>query len=110
LAQAQGYICVATTTPPNDHPELDDTELLGEDGIQQYQSLIGVLQWTMISLGRFDIAMAVMTLSGFRVTPRVGHLDRLRRVCGYLCKMKHVSIRFRTDEPDYSMMDHTKYD
>jgi hypothetical protein len=95
--------------PPNDHPELDDTELLGEDGIQQYQSLIGALQWT-ISLGRFDVATAVMTLSGFRVAPRIGHLERLRRVCGYLCKMKHGFIRFRTDEPDYSMMDHTKYD
>ena len=48
----------------NDHPELDETELLDEDGIHHYQSLIGVLQWT-ISLGRFDIATAVMTMSGY---------------------------------------------
>jgi hypothetical protein len=74
--------------PPNDHPELDATELLGEDGIQQYQSLIGALQW-MISLWRFDVVMAVMTLSGFRVAPRIGHLGCLKRVCGYQCKMKH---------------------
>jgi hypothetical protein len=35
----------------NCHPEMDMSELLDEDGIHQYQSLIGVLQWT-ISLGR----------------------------------------------------------
>ena len=44
-----------------DHPELDMSELLGEDGIKIYQSLIGALQWT-ISLGRIDISTAVMTM------------------------------------------------
>ena len=33
-----------------DHPELDESELLDQTGIQQYQSLIGQLQWA-ISLG-----------------------------------------------------------
>ena len=47
-----------------DHPELDDSELLDATGIQQYQSLIGSLQWA-ISLGRFDIATAVMSMSSF---------------------------------------------
>ena len=47
-----------------DHPELDDSELLDAEGIQQYQLLIGSLQWA-ISLGRFDIATAVMSMSSF---------------------------------------------
>ena len=47
-----------------DHPELDDSELLDANGIQQYQSLIGSMQWA-ISLGRFDIATAVMSMSSF---------------------------------------------
>jgi hypothetical protein len=51
-----------------DHPEMDESPLLSDDGIQKYQLLIGTLQWT-ISLGRFDIATAVMTLSSFRVAP-----------------------------------------
>jgi hypothetical protein len=93
----------------NDHPELNTTELLDDDGIHQYQSLIGVLQWT-ITLGRFDIATAVMTMSGFRVAPRQGHLNRLKRICGYLYKMKQGCIRVRTDEPDYSGMSETDYD
>ena len=76
-----------------DHPELDDSELLDADGIQQYQSLIGSLQWA-ISLGRFDIATAVMSMSSFHVLPRKGHLKRLQRICGYLVKMKHGTLRF----------------
>ena len=47
-----------------DHPELDKSELLDATGIQQYQSLIGSLQWA-ISFGRFDIATAVMSMSSF---------------------------------------------
>ena len=48
----------------NNHPEFDDSPLLDGDGIAKYQSLIGALQWT-ISLGRFDIATAVMSMSSF---------------------------------------------
>ena len=93
----------------NDHPELDDTELLDDDGIQQYQSLIGALQWT-ISLGRFDIATAVMSMSSFRVAPHAGHLERLKRICGYLSKMKFGYIRVRTEEPDFSDLPDTHYE
>lgn len=44
----------------NYHPEIDDSDLLDADGIAKYQSLIGILQWT-ITLGRFDMATAVMS-------------------------------------------------
>ena len=69
-----------------DHPELDTSDLLDADGIQKYQSMIGVMQWA-ISIGRFDIATAVMSLSSFRVTPRVGHLKHCKRTYAYLSKM-----------------------
>ena len=92
----------------NDHPELDATELLDEDGIAQYQSLIGVLQWT-ITLGRFDIATAVMTMSGFRVAPRLGHMKRVRRICGYLLRFRAACIRIRMDKPDYSGLPETNH-
>ncbi len=93
-----------TVTSPlekGDHPELDTSDLLDEKGIQDYQSLIGSLQW-VVSIGRFDVMTAVMTLSSFRAAPRKGHLERVKRIYGYLAKMKHASIRIRTDEPDYS--------
>ena len=75
-----------------DHPELDTSELLEPEDVQRYQSLIGGLQWA-ISLGRFDIATAVMSMSSFRAAPRIGHLDRVKRIVGYLLKMKDAYIR-----------------
>ena len=47
-----------------DHPELDCSELLNANDIQHYQSLIGSMQWA-ISLGCFDVATAVMSMSSF---------------------------------------------
>jgi hypothetical protein len=92
-----------------DHPELDTSELLDQQGIAIYHSLIGALQW-IITIGRFDVFTAVMTLSGFREAPRHGHLDRVKRVYGYLSKMRHGMIRVRTDEPDYSDIPDFEYD
>ena len=48
-----------TTSPlvKNDHPKIDTSKELGEEGISIYMSLIGSLQW-LISLGRFDTATA----------------------------------------------------
>ena len=92
-----------------DHPELDTSELLDMDGIKIYQSLIGGLQW-VIQIGRFDVSTAVMTLSRFRAAPRQGHLDRVKRVHGYLSKMRHGIIRIRTDLPDFSDIPENQYD
>ena len=61
-------------------------------------------------LARFDIATAVMTLSSFRVAPRVGHLERVKRVYGYLAKMRHAALRIRTGEPDYSGLPEQHFD
>ena len=84
-----------------DHPELDGTDFCTPEQKEQYQSLIGQLQWT-VSLGRMDINTAVMTLGSFRTAPRIGHLERAKRVVGFLCRFKHAMIRFRTELPDYS--------
>jgi hypothetical protein len=100
---------VTSPLEKGDHPELDTSELLDSQGISMYQSLIGALQW-VISIGRFDVHTAVMTLSGFRVAPRRGHLERVQRVYGYLSKMRHAAIRIRTDEPDYTDIPDSQYD
>jgi hypothetical protein len=84
-----------------DHPELDTSELSTTEQIAQYQSMIGALQW-IVTFGRFDINTAVMTMSESHMAPRVGHLNRLKQIYGYQLKMKHASIRVRTEEPDYS--------
>ena len=41
-------------------------------------------------------------MSRFRACPRQGHLDRVKRIIGYLSKFRHGVIRIRTDKPDYS--------
>ena len=91
---------VDSPLPKGDHPELDTSPFCSPDQTAKFQSLIGALQWT-ISLCRFDIANAVMTLSRFRAEPRIGHLDRAQRIVGYLWKRPHGTIRFRTGIPDH---------
>jgi len=84
-----------------DHPKLDETELLLPEGVTDFQLLVGSLQWA-VSLGRFDRTTAVITLSRFRAAPRKGHLDRTKRVVGYLLKYRHFKICFCTHVPDLS--------
>ena len=86
-----------------DQPELDTSELCDEHQTKQFQTLIGQFQW-LISLGRFDIAVRVMSLSRFRAQPRKGHLDRAKRIVGYLLFLPDGAIRFRTREPDFSSL------
>ena len=86
---------------PKDSPELDTSELCDEKQIKEYQSLMGMLQWT-VTLGRIDVMCAVMTMSRFRGAPRVGHLKRVKRIFGYLRNFRKTAIKFRTDVPDYS--------
>ena len=92
-----------------DHPELDTSELCDDHQTKQFQTLIGQLQW-LISLGRFDIAVHVMSLSRFRVQHRKGHLDRAKRIVGYLLFLPDGAIRFRTGEPDFSSLKDQEYD
>jgi len=74
-----------------------------------YQSLVGVLQWS-ISIGRFNIATAVMMMLSFRAQPRVGHLERVKHICGYLYKGKDAAICIRIGELDYLDLTEEEYD
>jgi hypothetical protein len=87
----------------NDHPELDQSKECGAEDARKYLHMIGSLQW-LISLGRFDIYPATMTMGRFRLQPRVKHLDRLKRMYGYVKKTKDGTVRIRTEEPDYSSL------
>ena len=98
-----------TPLDKNDHPELDDTELLTGEFNQQYLTMIGQLQF-LVSLGWFDIHAQVTTMSRFRSAPRKGHLERLPRVYGYVLKTKHHSTMYRTEESHYSYLPNMRYD
>ena len=47
-----------------DHPELEDSVILDDDGHTKYQMLIGMLNW-VVTIGRLDTAFAVTSLSRF---------------------------------------------
>ena len=100
-----------TKTPlvGGDHPESDISDFCDQDQIKQYQTIVGQLIW-LSGLGRFDIAVHVMTMSRFRQQPRIGHLVRLKKIVGYLANFPHGALRFRLHEPDYSNLPHKEYD
>ena len=96
---------------PNDHPELDESAVLNEDGRAKYLSLIGQLQW-LVTLGRFDVMAATTTMARFRTEPRIGHLNRLKRIYGYLKNraFRHGAIRFRTGLVTHDLSNDVVYD
>ena len=96
---------------PDDHPELDESPLLNEEGIRHYQSNIGICQW-ILTAGRFDIAFAVSSLSRFAHQPRQEHLERSEKILGYLKKYSKrgyiidprdpiVDVEFESIIPDF---------
>ncbi|MEM7375623.1 MAG: reverse transcriptase domain-containing protein, partial [Bacteroidota bacterium] len=58
-----------TPMDPEYHPELDDSSLCPKEEITKYQSLIGCANW-ILTLGRFDIAYTLNSLSRYSVAPR----------------------------------------
>jgi hypothetical protein len=60
----------ASSLEKRDHPELDTSELCTTEQIAQYQSMIESLQW-IITIGRFDVHMPVMTISGFCISREI---------------------------------------
>jgi hypothetical protein len=75
----------------------------------EYQSLIGSLQW-LITLGHYNIATAVMSMSRFRVVPREGHLDQLKRMYRYVKKMKNSAIQVQTEGADFNKLSTKSHD
>ena len=61
----------------NDHPELDNSELANEDLITKFMCMIGQLQWA-VTLGRYNILAHVMSMSCFRLAPKVEHIERMK--------------------------------
>ena len=78
------------------HPELDTSELLDEVGISQYRMLIGSMNWA-VTLGRFDIMFAAITMARYSSIPREGHLKVCIRIFGYLKYHSKAAIRFNVN-------------
>ena len=64
-------------------PELDITPKLNAEGLQKYQEMIGMLRWA-VELGRFDMLLETAMMSTHLALPRVGHLEQVYHIFGYL--------------------------
>ena len=92
----------ATPVNKDCHPELDTSKFPDNEGMQQHQSMMGLLQW-LTSMGRWDIMTSVMSMSSCRAQPRKGHSEVAKCLCACVHKTKHCTLKSRIDQPDMSM-------
>ena len=85
-------------------PELDTSDVLGQEEASYYQSLIGMLRW-MVELGRVDIITEVSLLSSQMAMPRIGHLEAVFRTFAYLKIQHNSTMIFDPSYPDIDMRD-----
>ncbi len=83
----------STPMTPNYRPELDYSPFLHDKPAQYYMELIGILRW-IVELGRLDIMVNVSMLSSFTMQPRIGHLDQVFHIFGYLKRNKRATLIF----------------
>ena len=61
---SKSKLTVLSPLEKGDHPDLDTSECLDQDGIQKHQSLVGIIQWAA-PLCMLDASVEVMTLVSF---------------------------------------------
>ena len=74
-------------------PELDTTPELGTKDAPWYMSVIGVLRW-IVELGRVDICLECSLMSSCLALPRVGNLEQVLHIFGYLKKHHNAELVF----------------
>jgi hypothetical protein len=99
-----------TPLPTDYQPELDTTAELKSDGVQYYQEMIGMLRWA-VEIGRVDILLEVSLMSTHLAMPRIGHLEQVYRIFGYLSKLyPKRKLAFGAQYPRISKKMFRKYD
>ena len=90
-------------------PELDATPELKADGLKRYQELIGILRWG-VEIGRVDILLEISLMSQHLVMPRLGQLEQLYHVFGYLKEHPKRKLAFDPQHPEVDDKRFKKYD
>ena len=89
--------CV-TPMSSNYRPESDISPELKSDGMQWYQEMIGALRWA-VEIGRVDILHEVAVMSTYTAMPRLGHLEEVLHIFGYLKSHRKFRIMFDSGYP-----------
>jgi len=79
-------------------PELEVSPELKADGIQYYQELIGILRWAT-EIGRVDLLLETSLMSTYLASPRVGHLEQVMHMFGYLKEHPKRKLGFDPNHP-----------
>ena len=87
-----------TPLSTNYHPSEDVTKELNVEGVQFYQDLIGIQQWP-VEIGRVDILLEVSLLSSHLALPRIGHLQPVYHIFGYLKQVPKRKLYFDPVSP-----------
>nr|GEV40073.1 uncharacterized mitochondrial protein AtMg00810-like [Tanacetum cinerariifolium] len=86
----------ASTAIDVEKPLLKDSD--GEDvNVHTYRSMIGYLMY--LTSSRLDIMFAVCACARFQVTPKVSHLNAVKRIFRYLKGKPHLSLWYSKDSP-----------
>ena len=90
-------------------PSKDPSRKLESAGIQIYQELIRGLRWAE-EIGRVDVLMEVSLLSSHLALPRIGHLQAIYRVFGYLKQFPKRRLYFDPMHPSIPEERFQKFD
>ena len=96
---------IGVPLPSSYHPELDATIELNDEDANYYQLLIGIARW-MVELGRIDINYEASIMSSHITLPRLGHLEKLFHIFGYL--KHHLNARL-VFYPTYPIIDYDRF-
>ena len=88
-----------TPLPTGYKPELDTSEEPSGELGSRYLQLIGILRWA-IELGRIDIYTETAVMSQYSASPRIGHLEGLYHIFGYLAQHEKSRLVFDAKTPD----------
>ena len=90
-------------------PELDTTPELNAEGLQKYQEMIGMLRWA-VELGHVDVLLETAMMSTHLALPRIGHLEQVYHIFGYLKGASKQCIFLDPQHLDVDERSFTKYD
>lgn len=99
--------------PAHYHTELDITAPPADDDINMYQSYVSILWW-IFELGCLDIYVHVALMSSYLTNPRIGHLEAIYYIFGYLKTHNRSTIVFdssyvKWQESDFMHFDWTDF-
>jgi hypothetical protein len=89
--------------------ELDFSPFLSDVATTYYMELIGILRWA-VELGRIDIMIDVSMLSRYSMQPRMGHLDQVFHIFGYVKRNKRATLVFDEQRVDWNEASFQEHD